>query len=76
MLIKATLLAVVLFLSSLTFVEAQTYVNGGVPSPGTVLGWNFGLSLTARHSLIIVHLGPSTSPFSQMAITCLRTIRV
>jgi hypothetical protein len=39
---KATLLAMVVFLGSVNLAEAQTYFNGGVPGPNTVLGWNFG----------------------------------
>jgi len=42
MIVKSTLLAVVVFLGSLSLAEAQTFVNGGVPGPNTALGWNFG----------------------------------
>jgi hypothetical protein len=42
MIVKSTLLAVVLFLGSLSLAEAQTFVNTGVPGPNTGLGWNFG----------------------------------
>jgi hypothetical protein len=42
MIIKSTLLAVTLFLGSINLAEAQLYVTGGVPGPGTALGWNYG----------------------------------
>jgi hypothetical protein len=42
MIVKSTLLAVIMFLGSLSFVEAQVYNNGGVANPGIVLGWNYG----------------------------------
>ena len=42
MIVKSTLLAVVVFFGSLALAEGQVYVSGGVPSPGTALGWNFG----------------------------------
>ena len=42
MIIKSTLLAVIVFIGSLSIAEAQSYVNGGLAGPQTVLGWNFG----------------------------------
>jgi len=42
MIVKATLLALVLLVGSLTPAEAQTFVNGGAPGPQTALGWNYG----------------------------------
>jgi hypothetical protein len=42
MMIKATLLAMVVFFGSLTIAEAQSYFNSGTPGPSTALGWNFG----------------------------------
>jgi hypothetical protein len=42
MIVKSTLLAVVVFFGSLALAEGQVYISGGVPSPGTALGWNFG----------------------------------
>jgi hypothetical protein len=42
MIVKATLLAVVVFLGSVNFAAAQPYFNGGVPGPQTTVGWNFG----------------------------------
>jgi hypothetical protein len=41
MIVKSTLLAVVIFLGSLSLAEAQ-YVNGGVPNQLIQLGWNWG----------------------------------
>jgi hypothetical protein len=42
MIIKSTLLAVIVFVGSLTVANAQTFVNGGVAGPFTTLGWNYG----------------------------------
>jgi hypothetical protein len=43
MLIKSMLLTVVVILfGSVARTEAQTFVNGGAPGPGTALGWNYG----------------------------------
>jgi hypothetical protein len=42
MIVKSTLVAVVVFLGSLTIAEAQSYFNGGSAGPSTALGWNFG----------------------------------
>ena len=37
-----SLLALAIFIGSFATAEAQTYVNGGVAAPGTVIGWNYG----------------------------------
>jgi hypothetical protein len=41
MIVNSTLLAAFILLGSLTLAEAQPYVNGGSPAPGTTLGWNY-----------------------------------
>jgi hypothetical protein len=42
MVVKPMRLALIIFFASVSVSEAQVFVNGGAPGPGTALGWNFG----------------------------------